>query len=70
MDKLRIGMERIWKGTVDLLYVLRDNLQDLVALVAIGGDRAGQPRAYRRADQATTWLLDLLGPADQPATGR
>ena len=37
MDKLRIGMELIWKGKVDEPDVLRDNLQDLVALVVLGG---------------------------------
>jgi len=37
MDKLRIGMEQIWKGHVDKPDVVRDNLQDLLALVAIGG---------------------------------
>ncbi|HEY0401753.1 MAG TPA: YhjD/YihY/BrkB family envelope integrity protein, partial [Blastococcus sp.] len=36
VDKLRVGMERIWKGRVDPSDVLRDNLQDLVALVALG----------------------------------
>jgi membrane protein len=36
MDKLRIGMERIWKGRADEPDFLQDNLQDLVALVLLG----------------------------------
>ena len=30
MDKLRVGMERIWKGHADEPEFLRDNLQDLL----------------------------------------
>src|SRR5688572_11682744 len=37
IDQLRIGMERIWKGHVDPPDALRDNLQDLVALLVLGG---------------------------------
>src|SRR3712207_3247731 len=36
MDKLRLGMERIWKGRVDDPEILRENLQDLMALAAFG----------------------------------
>src|SRR4029079_14467047 len=36
-DKLRIGMELMWKGQVEKPDILRDNLQDLIALVVPGG---------------------------------
>ena len=49
MDKLRIGMELIWKGQVDEPDVLRDNLQDLARAGRARRHRAGQPGAHRRA---------------------
>ena len=70
MDKLRIGMERIWKGHVDKPDILRDNLQDLVALVVARG-RSGWPASVSPAavTQATAWVLDLLGLSDEPGYG-
>jgi membrane protein len=69
MDKLRIGMERIWKGTVDEPDVLRDNIQDLVALVALGGVGLASLGLTGGVTQATSWVLRLLGLADQPGYG-
>ena len=48
VDKLRIGMELIWKGAVEKSDFLRDNLQDLLALRRPRRDRGGQPGAHRR----------------------
>jgi membrane protein len=69
MDKLRIGMERIWKGHVDESDILRDNLQDLVALVALGAVGLAGLGLTGGVTQATSWVLDLLGLADEPGYG-
>ncbi len=66
MDKLRIGMERIWKGHVDEPDVLRDNVQDLVALVVLGAVGLASLGLTGGVTQATTWVLDLLGVSGEP----
>ena len=69
MDKLRIGMERIWKGHVDEPDVLRDNVQDLIALVVLGAVGLGSLGLTGAVTQATSWVLDLLGLTDEPGFG-
>src|SRR3954452_16181605 len=69
MDKLRIGMEQIWKGHVDKPDVVRDNLQDLFALVAIGGLALLSLVLTGTVTQATARVLHFLGLADEPAYG-
>jgi membrane protein len=64
MDKLRIGMERIWKGHVDEPDVLRDNLQDLVSLLVLGAVGLTSLGLTGGVTQATSWVLDLLGLSD------
>ncbi len=64
IDQLRIGMERIWKGHVDPPDALRDNLQDLVALLVLGGVGLVSLGLTGVVTQATSWVLDLLGVAD------
>ena len=66
MDKLRVGMERIWKGYVDEPDVLRDNVQDLLALVALGAVGLASLGLTGGVTQATSWVLNLLGVADEP----
>jgi membrane protein len=69
IDKLRIGMERIWKGQVDEPDVLRDNLQDLLALVVLGVVGLASLGLTGAVTQATSWVLRLLGVADEPGFG-
>jgi membrane protein len=69
MDKLRIGMERIWKGHVDEPDLLRDNLQDLLALVVLGGVGLASLGLTGILTQATSWVLRLLGLADEAGYG-
>jgi membrane protein len=66
MDKLRLGMERIWKGRVDDPEFLRDNLQDLLALVALGLLGFLSLGFTGLVTQATGWLLELSGLAEAP----
>lgn len=69
MDKLRIGMELIWKGRVDPPEFLRDNLADLVALVVLGGIGLLSLGVTGVVTQATSWTLRQLGLADEPGFG-
>jgi membrane protein len=69
MDKLRVGMERIWKGHVDEPEFLRDNLQDLVALVVLAALGIASLGFTGGVTQGTAWLLDLFGLEDEPGFG-
>ena len=61
MDKLRIGMDRIWKGHVEEPEFLRDNIQDVVALILLGGLGLLSLGLTGVATWATAWLLEMLG---------
>ncbi|RBY93478.1 YihY/virulence factor BrkB family protein [Blastococcus sp. TF02-8] len=69
MDKLRVGMERIWKGRVDEPEFLRDNLQDVVALVALGAVGVASLGLTGLVSQASSRVLDFLDLADEPGYG-
>jgi membrane protein len=69
MDKLRIGMELIWKGHVDESDVLRDNLQDLLALLALGAIGVASLGLTGGVTRVTTWFLELIGLADESGYG-
>jgi membrane protein len=69
MDKLRIGMELIWKGNVDEPDVLRDNLQDLLALLVLGGIGLLSLGLTGAVTQGTAWLLQQIGLSDEPGYG-
>ena len=61
MDKLRVGMERIWRGRADEPEFLRDNAQDLLALAAIGTAGLISLGLTGGVTRALSWTLDLLG---------
>ncbi len=61
MDKLRLGMERIWKGRVDDPEFLRDNLQDVLALAALGVAGLVSLGLTGAVTRATSWTLAALG---------
>lgn len=69
VDKLRIGMELIWKGQVDKPDVLRDNLQDLLALVALGGIGLVSLALTGALTQESSRVMQLLGLADERGYG-
>jgi membrane protein len=69
IDNLRLGMERIWKGHVDDPDVFRDNLADLVALLTLGGLGLASLGITAGVTQATSWVLGVLGIADEPING-
>ena len=69
VDKLRIGMELIWKGEVEKSDVLRDNLQDLVALLALGGIGVVSLGLTGALTQETSRLMTWLGLAGEHGYG-
>jgi membrane protein len=69
VDKLRIGMELIWKGHVEKSDVLRDNLQDLIALVALGGIGVVSLALTGALTQGSSRVLELLGLAGARGSG-
>jgi membrane protein len=69
VDKLRIGMELIWKGGVEKSDVLRDNLQDLLALVALGGIGVVSLGITGAVTQETSRVMKLLGLSDERGYG-
>jgi membrane protein len=66
MDKLRVGMEQMWKGRADEPEFWRDNLADLVALLAFGAVGVLSLGLTGTITQAATWLVDVLGLDDAP----
>ncbi|MGY1708128.1 YihY/virulence factor BrkB family protein [Geodermatophilus sp. SYSU D00758] len=66
MDKLRIGMERIWKGRADEPEFLKDNLHDLSALLALGVLGVLSLGFTGLVTQATGWVLGWAGLAEAP----
>jgi membrane protein len=62
-------MERIWKGHVEPSDVLRDNLQDALALVVLGAVGLAGLALTGGVTQATSHVLRLLGLADAVGYG-
>jgi membrane protein len=69
VDKLRIGMELIWKGMVEKADILRDNLQDLLALVVLGGIGVLSLGLTGAVTQESSRVMRLLGLADERGYG-
>jgi membrane protein len=69
VDKLRIGMEVIWKGRVEKSDFLRDNVQDLLALVVLGGIGVLSLGLTGAVTQETSRVMRLLGLADERGYG-
>ena len=69
VDKLRIGMELIWKGEVEKSDVFRDNLQDFLALLTLGGIGVVSLGLTGAVTQESSRLMKLLGLADEAGYG-
>jgi membrane protein len=61
MDKLRIGVRRIWTGRPVEADFLKDNLRDVVSFLALAVVGAVSIALTGGATTATSWLLGRLG---------
>jgi membrane protein len=66
MDKLRIGMDIVWRGRPDPPELLTDRLRDLAALLGLGAAGAVSIALTVGATAASSWLLDLFGLDEAP----
>jgi membrane protein len=66
MDKLRIGVRRMWTGRTVEADFLKDNLRDAVAFVALLAAGLLSLGLTVGATTATTWVLARLGLDDAP----
>jgi membrane protein len=66
MDKLRIGVRRVWTGRSVEAAFLKDNLRDAVAFVALAAVLLLSLALTVGATTATEWVLDRLGLSDVP----
>ena len=66
MDKLRIGVRRVWTGRLVEADFLRDNLRDVVSFVALAVVGAVSVGLTGGATTATSWVLARLGLDDVP----
>ncbi len=68
MDKLRVGMDVVWRGRPDPPDFLADRVEDLGALLGLGAAAAVSIALTTSATGASSRVLDLLGLADAPGT--
>ena len=61
MDKLRVGMDVVWRGRPDPPEFLADRVKDLVGLLGLGVAGATSVALTTTATTASSRLLDLLG---------
>lgn len=69
MDKLRIGVRRVWTGRPLEPDFLRDNAHDIMAFVLLGLVGLVSVALTGGATTATSWVLDLLGWQSLPGVG-
>jgi membrane protein len=68
MDKLRVGMDVVWRGRPDAPDFVADRLRDLGALLALGAAGAISIALTTGATAASSWVLELLGLDDVPGS--
>ena len=68
MDKLRVGMDVVWRGRPDPADFLADRIKDLVALLGLGVAGAASIALTTTATSASSRLLDLLGLDEVPGS--
>jgi membrane protein len=61
MDKVRVGMDIVWRGRPDPPDFFTDRLKDLLALLGLGAAGAASIALTTTATTASSWLLGLLG---------
>jgi membrane protein len=61
MDKLRVGMDIIWRGRPDAPDFFGDRVKDLVALLGLGAAAVLSIALTTTATRASAWLLDWIG---------
>ena len=66
MDKLRIGVRRVWTGQAVEPEFLRDNLRDVTSFVALGAAGLLSVGLTGGATTATSWVLRLIGLDEVP----
>ncbi|QXG77223.1 YihY/virulence factor BrkB family protein [Modestobacter sp. L9-4] len=66
MDKLRVGMDVVWRGRPDPPDFLGDRLKDLGALLGLGAAGALSIALTTAATAASARVLDALGLAERP----
>jgi membrane protein len=68
MDKLRVGMDVVWRGRPDPPDFVTDRLRDLGALLALGAAGVVSIALTTGATAASSWLLALLGLDEAPGS--
>jgi membrane protein len=68
MDKVRVGMDIVWRGRPDPPDFLADRLKDLLALLGLGAAGAASIALTTTATTASSRLLDLFGLDEVPGS--
>lgn len=66
VDKLRVGMDVVWRGQPDQPDFLADRLKDLLVLVGLAGAGVLSIALTTGTTAASSWLFDLLGIDEVP----
>jgi membrane protein len=66
MDKLRVGMDIVWRDRPDPPDFLADRLKDLVALLGLGAAAVLSIALTATATRASSWVLGLAGLDEVP----